>query len=264
MTQTQHLQRVLLMMAKELDALCRRHDIDYYLLGGSSLGARRHKGFIPWDDDFDIVMSPDNYRRFLDICRAELPAEKYFVQEGVKDWPEDFSKIKLRGTRIDEVGGFEQQDGENGIYIDVFRLDNGADSRAGQLWQYFCGKFWLAYCMSRKGYKAEGFAKRAMTAMSQIMRLKSVEKFFYGQYIKFNRRPTRHYSEIMGRARLHNSFTPAEVYGRPVRVPFEDTEFPVQAMHDDYLTRIFGDYMQLPPEDKRCGIHTLSIDFGKY
>lgn len=264
MTQTEHLQSVILMIAKDIDSLCKAHNINYYLLGGSALGAIRHKGFIPWDDDLDIAMLPEDYTRFLETARKELDPEKYYVQEGRKDWPEDFSKIKLRGTYIEEAGGFRLENGENGIYVDVFRIDHTARTKLGKISQYICGKLWISYAMLKKGYRPKELTKRLVMLAASLLRFSPFERFIYHQYIKYNNRTTDCYSEIFGRARFHNAFTPKALYGTPRLTKFEDTEFPVQEKCEEYLTRIFGDYMQLPPESQRKGLHILNIDFGNY
>ena len=69
MTELRHLQMVILCIIKDVDELCKKNNIEYYLLGGSAIGAIRHKGFIPWDDDLDIIMTSDNYTKFLRICK---------------------------------------------------------------------------------------------------------------------------------------------------------------------------------------------------
>ena len=73
-------QLVLLDMAKDIDEICKRNDIPYFLNGGSALGAVRHKGFIPWDDDFDIGMMYEDYIRFISVLKKELPSDKYVFQ----------------------------------------------------------------------------------------------------------------------------------------------------------------------------------------
>ena len=80
MTELRHLQMVILGIIKDIDELCRKKNIEYYLLGGSAIGAIRHKGFIPWDDDLDIIMTSDNYIKFLRICKEQLDKEKYYLQ----------------------------------------------------------------------------------------------------------------------------------------------------------------------------------------
>ena len=105
MTELRHLQNVILSIMKDMDKLCQENGIEYYLLGGSAIGAIRHKGFIPWDDDLDIIMSHDNYDKFIEVCKTKLDTNKYYLQEGGKDWPLCFSKIKLHGTRLEEYEG---------------------------------------------------------------------------------------------------------------------------------------------------------------
>ena len=98
-----HLQRVILGIITDIDALCQKNSIDYYLVGGSTIGAVRHKGFIPWDDDLDIIMTHANYEKFIKVCNEQLDREKYYFQEGRKDWPLNYSKVRLRHTRIEAL-----------------------------------------------------------------------------------------------------------------------------------------------------------------
>lgn len=72
MTELRHLQLVILDIIKDIDIVCKNNGIEYYLLGGSAIGAIRHKGFIPWDDDLDIIMTHSNYNRFLKVCKEQL------------------------------------------------------------------------------------------------------------------------------------------------------------------------------------------------
>ena len=106
MNELQHLQKVILSIVKDIDDLCKKNNIEYYLFGGSAIGAVRHKGFIPWDDDLDIVMDHHNYDRFIRVCRNQLDAEKYFFQEGLVDWPALYSKVRLKGTLLEEAESY--------------------------------------------------------------------------------------------------------------------------------------------------------------
>ena len=129
MTELRHLQLVILDIIKDIDTVCKNNGIEYYLLGGSAIGAIRHKGFIPWDDDLDIIMTHSNYSRFLKICKEQLNSNKYYVQEGLVDWPLDYSKIKLRDTILKEPEGYIPATREQGIFVDVFKLDNVSSNR---------------------------------------------------------------------------------------------------------------------------------------
>ncbi len=264
MTQTEHLQSVILTMMKDIDKFCRDYEIEYYLFGGTTLGAKRHKGFIPWDDDIDIVLLPEQYDNFIKLCKEKLDKNKYSFQEGTVDWPEHFSKIRLKGTHIKEFGEYYIGPKMDGIYIDVFRVDYASNSKIGRAFQYMWGKLWLAHNMNCKGFKPNSISKKFISLMAKPLKLKSILKFVQKRYLKYNDSPTNWVSDVMGRTRWHNAFVPRSVYGKPTLTQFEDTELYAQEDMDKYLSITYGDYMQLPPVEKRVGLHIIDIDFGKY
>lgn len=266
MTQTEHLQAVILSIMKDIDKMCRENGIEYYLFGGSALGAKRHNGFIPWDDDLDIVLLPPMYDKFIEMCRDKLDKDKYILQEGQVDWPEHFSKIRLRGTHISEIGDYYTNSDNDGIYVDVFRVDYASNSCFGRRWQYVMGKLWLAYNMNLRHYQPEGFARKAMSLIAQTLKITPLRSFVVKEYLKYNKKgvPTNWVSDVLGRTRMHNAFVPMATYGTPTETAFEDTRFFVHEDVHNYLSITFGDYMKLPPVEKRVGLHIKNIDFGKY
>lgn len=264
MTQLKHLQKVILSIAKDIDALCRKNDIDYYLLGGSAIGAIRHKGFIPWDDDLDIIMDSANYDKFLQVCNEQLDQEKYYIQEGLKDWPLYFSKVKLKGTILEEPEGFVENECMRGIYVDVFRMDNVPSNPLLARWQYFCAKYYLCYQLSQRTYSSASFKKRLMIALSSPCKIPIIRNFIRYQVEKYNNRDSEYLGFFYGRTRFKSAVVKKKIFGTPTRVPFEDTSLPVAEHYHEYLTQVFGDYMTLPPVEKRVGLHLISVDFGKY
>lgn len=264
MTKLEHLQKVILSIVKYIDDLCKKNGIDYYLLGGSAIGAIRHHGFIPWDDDLDIVMDAKNYDRFIKVCREQLDQEKYYFQEGYKDWPMPFSKLKLRGTVLKEPSGFVNESGEEGIYVDIFKLENAPSSKIKQLWQYACAKYLLCNCLLNRGWEKTSFKKRLMMLAAKPLNISGLRHFFKHQVEKYNTEDTDYRLFFAGRYRLKTSFYHKSVLGKPQMVPFEDTYMPVPEKYDDWLKQIFGDYMTPPPIEKQVGLHLTDVDFGDY
>ena len=258
-----HLQLVILSIAKDIDCLCRENGITYYLVGGSAIGAIRHQGFIPWDDDLDIIMDAENYERFISTCRQKLDKEKYFFQEGGADWPLPFSKVKLRGTHLNEYEGSNNED-TNGIYVDIFKMDNVSNNSIVARWQYLCGKLYLSYQLSIRTYKSASLNKRLLMALSFPLKYTPIRKWVLKQTTKFNNIETDYYGFFFGRTRYHNSIVRKDLYGTPLYVKFEDAMLPVPQHYHEYLTHMFGDYMKLPPEEQRKGLHLINVDFGKY
>lgn len=264
MTELQHLQSVILLIAKDIDRLCREHGIEYYLLGGSCIGAVRHKGFIPWDDDLDIVMTHDNYVRFLDVCRRHLDSSKYMLQEGRRDWPLNYSKIRLKGTYIHEPEDEYASDDMHGIFVDVFPLDNVPDNGLLARLQYVLAKYDLSYQLGKRGYINATPKKKLMMLLAAPMRIGVLRKAVTGFVGAFNRKTTRRVGMHYGRTVWKTALVPRSYFGKPLYVPFADTTLPVPEKYHEYLTLMFGDYMQLPPAEQRQAQHMLSVDFGDY
>lgn len=264
MTELRHLQLVILEIAKELDKLCRDNGIKYFILGGSAIGAIRHKGFIPWDDDFDIIMDDKNYKLFCQVCRTQLNKEKYYFQEGDVDWPCLFSKVKLRGTTFEEPSAYVDKSGEKGIFVDVFKMENAPSNQLSQRWQYFCAKYLLCYSLLERGWGKVSFAKRLMTLSAIPLKIKVVRSFFKKQVEKWNNQVTDYYAYFTGPYRLKQCFFERSDFDDSMYMPFEDTVFPVPVGYDNWLRHIFGDYMTPPPVKDQVGRHLMGVDFGKY
>ena len=122
-------QKLLLEMLKDFDAVCRRHGIRYQLFAGSALGAVRHNGFIPWDDDLDVILSRSEYERFFREAAMDFDPEIYYVQqEHSPHWSMHFSKLRRNGTTCIEKYHPKDPGIHQGVYIDIFPYDNLASS----------------------------------------------------------------------------------------------------------------------------------------
>jgi len=248
------LQFVLLEMLIELDRICKKHNIRYCIIAGTLLGAVRHKGFIPWDDDLDVAMTRDEYERFREACKTELTTDKFFFQDNTTDpyYPWGYGRLRRLGSEFVRVGQ-EHLKMRTGIFIDVFPIDNAPDFPPVR------GLF-TAYCFLLRKilYSRVGAVSEKNNAKRAIYRL--LRSISLGWVFK---RLDRLHGYGRGRnakyARILTFPTPK---GRPYgylrkwyidvsTIEFEGKAFSCVRDWDEYLTYKFGDYRTLPPPEQR-------------
>lgn len=251
---------------KEVDRICRRHKIRYFAIGGTALGAVRHHGFIPWDDDIDIAMPRKDYKHFLTVAEKELP-KTYFIQNFYTepDTPFYFTKIRKKDTQFVE---YYLRDAKihQGIFIDIFPFDHVPTAsvlrKAHFIWcrflyQMFLAKSLTTACSTRFARK-RNWKERIRIVLHLLLTPVPKKILFYvlDESVQlFNRRPSEEISHIV-RKRLRVSIR--DLYPRSF-YPFENMRIPLPAETDKYLSGQFGDYMTLPPEDKRYGHLPYSV-----
>lgn len=247
-------------MIVELDRVCRKHDIKYCITGGTLLGAVRHKGYIPWDDDADIAMLREDYEKFKKVVN-ELNPEICFFQDHSVDsaylW--GYGKLRRTGTSFIRVGQ-EHIKGQTGVFIDIFPLDDIPMSILGQMLQDF-----YCFCLrkilwARVGkLNSKGFIKIMYKILSHI----SVD-WVYAR-VKPMVNASNNCAPNGVRTLLFPSFgklylkNPVSVrYGMPKRWFLDRSEYEFEGHmfygtkdYDGFLRYEYGDYMVLPPEDKR-------------
>ena len=257
-----HLQKVLLNILSDIDELMREYNVRYFLDGGSALGAIRHHGFIPWDDDIDIIVLPEDKEKFNFVCRNFLDKQKYTFVEAHKDWPFFMSKIKLNGTKIEEIDAYPEEN--QGIFIDVFYFDYARKSQIGKFWQFLCGRLFVSMLLTYKPYTTTSILKKIAISSARIFRLKPLKRWLFIQVR--GQKKSSELSAVWDRTRFKwsNYFVPTTFFDEVKYVEFENTKFPVCKEYHKYLTKMYGDYMKLPPENERCALHALNVDFGKY
>lgn len=256
-------QLVQLEIAKEIKRVCEENNIKYFLTAGTLLGAIRHKGFIPWDDDLDIAMLKDDYDRFIEIAPEELK-EQYEIQNWYTDskCPFEFSKIRKKGTVYIEGKSNEKRD--NGIYIDVIVYINFSDDK-DELVKVHNRMLDLHRVLLMKcGFKPwyddgkTNWKKRIGYVLYQIKALfvshEKLVKEFEAIQNKYPNSTKNLHGMIESR-----SFSPIkrEWYDTVQMVKFEDVLFPIPVGYEGYLELCYGDYMQLPPEDERENRHQI-------
>ena len=264
MNELKHLQNVILMMVKDIDEICRNNHIDYFLAGGSALGAIRHSGFIPWDDDLDIGMDPENYDKFIEACKKNLDPQKYYLEEGFVDWPMPFTKIRLRGTVYSEEENQGKKTEQQGIFIDVFPLEHVPNKRITQIWMYIWGKLINAHCLSARGYKSASLYKKIIMFISTPLKSNKIRQYARKQVERYRGTKTAYLGSFYSNERFRNFLFKQSIFNSYISVPFEDTELPVPSGYHEMLTQLFGDYMTPPPISMQQGGHYIGVDFGKY
>ena len=255
------LQLTQLEILKVVDRFCRENDIKYTLCGGTLLGAVRHKGFIPWDDDLDIGMTRDNYDRF--ICLWEKnPPKGYLLQnkDNTPSFTQFFTKIRKEHTTfLQEVDN--PYNYPTGIFIDVFPYDRIPNSKYKRA--LFTADT-LMYLLYTKEYVPtngnvlvrvmSNFALRVVPDAKHRL----VRRFFYKKVTAHNNDPKNAIVAIESISSNHRP-NPINISNEYIELPFEDGRFMCFKDYDLWLRRAYGDYMQLPPLSERKGIHNPTI-----
>ncbi|MCH5189366.1 MAG: LicD family protein [Oscillospiraceae bacterium] len=264
--QTAELQKVLLQMMKDIHFVCEKHSLTYFLGGGSCLGAVRNKGFIPWDDDIDIIMPREDYDKIPALLDDEFP-DKYFSKEIRIDEKYDVNsmKIRLKGSVCREL--FESDPKNAGIFIDVYPLENVYDnSIVRKLHGYTCELLLLICSCVRLKNNAPHIRpfitdKKQLAVIERKLRLAKLLSFFSLRkwlliteklMSSCKNKNSSFVSIPSGRKHYFGEMQPRKTFEKAVLADFEDTEFYIMQGFESYLTGLYGeDYMTPPPENSR-------------
>lgn len=258
------LQLTMLEILKVFDKFCRERGLKYSLYAGSLLGAVRHKGFIPWDDDLDVCMSRTDYEKFLKLWQ-KAPVEGYVLQnkENSKYFDQSFSKIRKDHTTFLQD---EWQIGNHhtGIFLDVFPIDRIPNGKLERyLFKWNCMKYQLLTreFVPPKGNFVVRLGSFVILACMPKSRREKVRRSTLEKIIKHNDKHELETVAIETMASLRKPFA-SDMLDTYIDLPFEDGKFMCFAGWDDHLRRKFGDYMQFPPEEERVWKHhPILIDF---
>lgn len=254
-------QQALRMLLEEFDRVCKALDIPYILFAGTMLGAVRHEGFIPWDDDLDILMFREDYQRFLREAEQVLDTEKFFLQkEFSPHWPMFFSKLRLNGTTCLEKYHPKDPEIHQGVYIDLFPCDDGCSSVLGRKFQFLCSKVVIAKALDRRGYETDSKKKKIFMAICRFL----PGRLFYNWAISGKKDGPVVHSFFAAASGYEKNVYPRQLLSQRITARFENGEYPVVREYDQLLTQLYGDWRTLPPEEDRvCKQHAILVDLEK-
>lgn len=245
---------VMVQILKDVDILCSKHGINYWIDFGTLLGAVRHKGFIPWDDDIDITMPREDYNKFIGIALEELD-QKYFLQlrRTDKSYNRDWLKIRDRNSVFLEYGSLKNKDnGKNGIFIDIFPLDRIQKKNKTR------------FDILRRLYQINPFKRQYGNVINRIMHIiLSPLYIFRSIYFKISVNNLSNQNGTLAiygvEAWFFHSFEYDYIF--PLKkLEFEGLFFNAPNCYKKHLSDYYGDYMQLPPEEQRH-YHAKFINF---
>lgn len=260
-TEIKEVQRGMLDIMIKVDHIARKNDIKYVLAAGTLLGCIRHQGFIPWDDDLDIALLRRDYNKLRKACKNELESNLFWQDNKSENkYPLDFAKVKNLNTIYIERD-YSSLDINHGIFIDIFPMDN-TFPKFNQL------QCLVVTALQRLKWEKLGVHLTPKHWYEKVLKLPIIKKVlwifqseilnllidFFSQI--FNIFPTK-FVNIISHGGIH-----IPVYNRTdfcdvIEGDFENQKFLIPKEFHKYLTRRFGDYMKLPPEDKRQPTHNI-------
>lgn len=249
------IQERLLPMLKKFHEVCEEHHIRYYMNSGTMLGAIRHKGFIPWDDDVDLGLFREEYDRLLKLP-ASVWGEDYQLAhfQNKKGYPYCFAKLYDKRTTVIEDGYVKYR---GGVYLDIFPHDGAGNTEKTahlRYWSNFA-RYWLLIYNLLEEKKA--FPKSILQKWAKSRSTYAWQKRLDEALREKSCKDCRYVANFIGRHRTKEVFD-KELFGTPVLYPFEDLMLYGPEKYDEYLTQLYGNYMELPSEEEQEANHPNS------
>ena len=259
------LQKKILEIFMEVKRICEKNNLRYWAVSGTCLGAVRHKGFIPWDDDLDIAMPDKDYLRFLEIAPKELTYPYQLITEcEAKHSTCLFAKVHNIETTMIEAAEINYTDCYKGVFIDIFPF-NGLPKNKLLRTTYI----WKLIAIETMNIKQRWPISAAKTLKGKLLYLvlKPINTLLpYGYWVNVWKRNAFKYSFDKFRystfANDREAFKlvfPHECLNSFIEIPFESTTIKIPQGWDDMLKKLYGDYMKLPPENERQPRHSGGI-----
>lgn len=263
------LQDKILEIMTYVDDFCRRNEIEYCLMGGSALGAQRHGGFIPWDDDLDIFMTPDSYDKFKTSFQKQGDQMRFYLQEwGLSNDKVTISKLRMNNTTyIEEL--LKNWDIHQGIYVDIFILHTCPDKKLQQLHQWFWAKYTITKGLAVRGYAGRKGLVGFLLKIASLLPDHFLIEHGLKQVYKYRDKKTGLFCNFMGKAVFKKGIYNREWFEDTVYAPFETIYLKVPEKLHEFLSERFNNYMVIPSEkqikrEQHAEFWDTKLDFREY
>lgn len=250
----------------EVVRICEKYNLTYFFNGGTLLGAIRHKGFIPWDDDLDIGMPRKDYDKFIELCATELDS-KYMLdnKDTNRKYYLNFAKIRKKNT-IFEQDFQVNYDGPKGIWLDIFPYDNAKSVTSKKV--YIQSKL-NKTIFSLLHYKNKFFLNNKKLILKKIIRviLKPISNTcllnLQDKILRWNEKKEEYkfFVSLSTTYDYRTELIEKDKYLPTIKMEFEGKMYNVPKEYDYILTKIYGDYMKLPPKEKRVTHNPIRLQF---
>lgn len=254
----------------EIIHVCQICNIEYFIIAGTALGAIRHQGFIPWDDDIDVGMTRENYRRFLEEAPKILP-EKYYLQTPYNDKknPYFYSKLRINGTKFIEYCN-HRIDMNHGVYVDIFPFDEVPDDELLNKKQFDTVQRLIRIFSLRQSPDVSVEPKSLMEKIRAVFRISiylcaRIIPYNYlrdkleNKITKYNGTNQKAVACLNFPKRKTQYILKSDLYPLTTHT-FDGLQVNIPSNYDAYLTTQYNDYMKLPPEDQRFGHKPYCIE----
>lgn len=254
----------------EVHRLCMENNITYYMIGGTLLGAVRHGGYIPWDVDIDIAMPREDYEVFEKICKTLLSENYDYVNyKTFRNYIRPHALVTHTGSRIHpKYDCVNPKLMDLGIYIDIFPLDNAPED--GGLQKKHAESLLrlrkfkdrrLMYCYSYS--RLRRYIHYMVAALLSWISVERINEYQQKLMQKYREEQTGYLCSMGSRYKYEKQCMPREIYGQPVLLDFEGRQYYAPAQYEEYLRRLYGDYMRLPSvEEQQANLELYtSVEF---
>lgn len=253
--------KIILNIFKEIAKICEKNDINYFAIGGTCLGAVRHKGLIPWDDDLDIAIPIEEYQRFIDICKEQLPDNyKICIPRDVKHNYLNFVKIIDTRTMMTEECFIRWKETYSGAWVDIMPLSGIPKTNRDR--RNFIKKNriheWLGYKEKSSYQQQESLSGKIAWLLCRPLYWflpKSHHWDYWINYLSKYPLANSSYTGYVWSKKLYYLIFPTEWFSDYIEMDFEDTTIRCPKGWDEYLSQMFGNYMEYPLENERNSGH---------